>query len=453
MADNHVIACQGTAAGLQILAGPYKQRLSLVAAEIGTDDVIIGGEILELPQGGFGKPGFWAMTVKNKILEIPLIGQHSCNAEVEKVQGAKKIKKLLQEHGRFGQIGFIWKSEGVENSTDSQDEDAQNGLLGVDKLREAIGKAHSCASKQTTSSQSTKMARRKARDLAIQAQIDQDKLDMAGSSARIKERLREEFPTLFTVPEHLPPLRWDNHRGDLEPGARPPPVRGLPRMSKAEMDETGAFLKDMLKRGWIEPSLVPYGAPFFFVPKPNGRGLRAVCDFRAINNITKKVLPSLPLFENIVTQLEGAKFFSGLDLTSQFYQIRVEPDDVPKTSFRTCQGLYNWKVTPMGMTGSVGTAMNCMQQVLQHVISLPGEELPGNPRTKAPLPDQENFPDTGVWKQHKYHSSLGSYTCLFVDDILCFSRTEEDHVRHLRQVCATLEQHHLYLNFDKIEIC
>ena len=165
------------------------------------------------------------------------------------------------------------------------------------------------------------------------------------------------------------------------------------------------------------------------------------------------MLPSLPLFENIVTQLEGAKFFSGLDLTSQFYQIRVEPDDVPKTSFRTCQGLYNWKVTPMGMTGSVGTAMNCMQQVLQHVISLLGEELPGNPRTKAPLPDQENFPDTGVWKQHKYHSSLGSYTCLFVDDILCFSRTEEDHVRHLRQVCATLEQHHLYLNFDKIEIC
>ena len=89
-------------------------------------------------------------------------------------------------------------------------------------------------------------------------------------------------------------------------------------MSKAEMDETKLFLTDMLKKGWIEPSLSPYGAPFFFVPKPNGKGLRAVCDFRAINNITEKVLPSLPLFENIVTQLEGAQFFSGLDLTSQF---------------------------------------------------------------------------------------------------------------------------------------
>jgi hypothetical protein len=106
----------------------------------------------------------------------------------------------------------------------------------------------------------------------------------------------------------------------------------------------------------------------------------------------------------------------------------------------------------MGMTGNVGTVMNDMQQVLQHMISLPGEDLPENPRTKAPLPDQPNF-GGAAWQQHKYHTSLGSYTCLFVDDILCFSRTEEDHVRHLRQVCATLEQHHLYLNFDKIEIC
>jgi len=61
------------------------------------------------------------------------------------------------------------------------------------------------------------------------------------------------------------------------------------------------------------------------------------------------VLTSLLLFENIVTQLEGAKFFSGLDLTSQFYQIRVEPTDVQKTSLCTCEGLYDWKVTPMGM--------------------------------------------------------------------------------------------------------
>jgi len=63
------------------------------------------------------------------------------------------------------------------------------------------------------------------------------------------------------------------------------------------------------------------------------------------------------------------------------------------------------------------------------------------------------FEEAGAWQHHKYYTSLGSHTCLFVDDILCFSRTEEDHVLHLRQVCATLEQHHLYLNYDKIENC
>jgi hypothetical protein len=90
------------------------------------------------------------------------------------VQGQKKIRKLLREHGRFGQIGYIWKAEGEANSEeeahsdDSQDEDTQNGLLGVDKLREAINTAGSCASQQTTSTQKTKMAKRKARDMAVQ---------------------------------------------------------------------------------------------------------------------------------------------------------------------------------------------------------------------------------------------------------------------------------------------
>ena len=178
-----------------------------------------------------------------------------------------------------------------------------------------------------------------------------------------------------------------------------------------------------------------------------------MCDYRAINSITRKVLPSLPLFENIVTQLEGAQYFSGLDLTSQFYQIRVAPEDVTKKSFRTCYGLYNWTVTPMGMTGSVGTAMNCMQQVLQHVISFKDETLPANPRSRAPLPDQEAYPDDGSWRKSTYHSALGTYCCLFVDDISIFSKTLDEHKRYLRQICATLQQHHLYLNFDKIEIC
>jgi len=93
-------------------------------------------------------------------------------------------------------------------------------------------------SQQTTSTQITEMAKRRARDMAVLERIDKDKLHMADIIARIKAQLRAEFPRLFETPDHLPPLRWENHRVDLETGARDPPVRGLPRMSKAEIDET-----------------------------------------------------------------------------------------------------------------------------------------------------------------------------------------------------------------------
>jgi hypothetical protein len=154
-----------------------------------------------------------------------------------------------------------------------------------------------------------------------------------------------------------------------------PPVRGLPRLSPLELEETKVWVADMLKKGLISPSMGPYVSIFFFVTKPNG-GLRGVCDFRGVNLITKKILPTLPLFENVVSQLEGANFFSGLDLTSMSYQLRIREEDIEKTVFRTAIGNYAYVVTPMGSTGSVGSTVLMMQSALSHVISLPGETLP-----------------------------------------------------------------------------
>ncbi len=98
--------------------------------------------------------------------------------------------------------------------------------------------------------------------------------------------------------------------------------------------------------------------------------------------ITKKILPTLPLFENVVSQLEGANFFSGLDLTSMFYQLRIREEDIEKTTFRTAIGNYAYVVTPMGTTGSVGSTALMMQSALSHVISLPDE-------TTATIPTAE----------------------------------------------------------------
>jgi hypothetical protein len=170
--------------------------------------------------------------------------------------------------------------------------------------------------------------------------------------------------------------------------------------------------------------------------------------------ITKKILPTLPLFENVVSQLEGANFFSGLDLTSMFYQLRIREEDIEKTAFRTSMGNYAYVVTTMGTTSRVGSTDLMMQSVLSHVISLPGETLSSNDRPLTPFPPQKAGEGHLTelkedWQKFKYHSALGSYTALFVDDVLVYSKTEEEHIRHLRQLCKTFEQHKLFLNPKK----
>ena len=458
VADDRCIPCQGAVSNLQVVAGQYKQRLTFVAADIGQDDIILGGEVLELAQAGFGPPGFWRMLVDDKWLHIPLIGPDSiAPGKVKAVRSKKKTLKLLVEHFhhiKVGQVRRVTPADGapVAGSTRSgQSDDAERGKLGSSHPLPAGTRAPS--SSGSRSSQARRAKRRK-HELEIEAKIEAAKTDMQEASAKIKQDLMDEFPEVFGAPpDTLPPHRWQNHRVQLEEGATIPPARGLPRMSKAELDETSAWLQDMLRKGWIQPSTAGHGARFFFVPKPNGKGLRGVVDFRALNSVTKKILPSLPLFENVIAQLEGAKYFSGLDLTSQFYQIRIEPEDTSKTAFRTAFGLYEFCVTPMGSTGSVGTAMNVMQNVLQHVITLPGEQLAQHVRSQPPLPEQDDLPTNEEWKQYTYHTALGNYTCLFVDDIICYSRTQEDHIRHLRQICATLRQHHLFLNPDKCTFC
>ena len=479
------VPCQGEVSGLQVLAHKYKHRMDFVVADIGRDDIILGGEILEMQQAGFGAPGSGTYRMVKDGVEflIPLIGEHGISGEVKRIKGTKKALKLLRQHADHIFMGKVWRkteahpSAEVQSSdipqaastreqpesakTDSKSASTKEGRLDdqerdAQRCKDATYEATSSASTSKLRSTSSRRRKYESRRRKAQEAIErmrEQQTELQAESDRIKADLIQEFPDVFQEPDRLPPLRWENHRMELLPDSRLPQARGLPRMSKEELDETNRWLQDMLSKGLIRPSLAPYASRFFFVPKPNGKGLRGVCDFRAINAITKKILPSLPLFENVVTQLDGAKFFSALDLTSMFYQIRVEPKDVENTAFRTAVGVYEYLVTPMGTTPSVGTAMNMMQQVLQHVISLPGEKTPPNPRIKPPFPPQEDYPDDGSWKSLEYHSALGAYCCVFIDDLLIYSKTMEDHVRHLRQLCATFRQHKLFLNPDKCNIC
>jgi hypothetical protein len=156
----------------------------------------------------------------------------------------------------------------------------------------------------------------------------------------LPEWVKQEYGGIFSteLPPELPPHRGIGHTIPLEPGVSPP-FRPIYRLSPLEMEEVSKQLAELLDKGLIEPSSSPFGAPILFVPKPNGT-LRMCVDYRALNKYTVKNRFPLPRIDDLFDQLKGARVFSSLDLTSGYHQIRITDEDVPKTAFRTPQGLF-----------------------------------------------------------------------------------------------------------------
>jgi hypothetical protein len=112
MADDHTQKCSCVVENLQILAGQFKKRVDMIVADIGSDDIIVGIDILEPACGGHGrsKPGFWQMIKGETIFYIPLIGE-GVGGRIEKVSGLKKIRKLLQNHSAHLRVVHVPKTE------------------------------------------------------------------------------------------------------------------------------------------------------------------------------------------------------------------------------------------------------------------------------------------------------------------------------------------------------
>jgi len=174
--------------------------------------------------------------------------------------------------------------------------------------------------------------------------------------------LLREFGDVFEPPpDGLPPDRGVGHTIPLEPG-HTPPFKGLYRLSPAELDEAKRQIDEYLRKGWIEPSSSPYGAPILFVTKKDG-GLRMCIDSRALNKITVKNRYPLPRIEDLFDRLQGARYFSSLDLSQGYHQIRITDEDVPKTAFRTPFGHYQFRVLSFGLTNAPATFQCAMNAV------------------------------------------------------------------------------------------
>ena len=192
---------------------------------------------------------------------------------------------------------------------------------------------------------------------------------------------------------------------EIDTGDAAPKRQPLRRMPFAARQEVANQLQKMQDSGVITPSKSPWASPVVLVRKKDG-SLRFCIDYRALNSVTKADTFPLPRIDDLLDQLGRSKYFSTLDLASGFWQIKVHPKSREKTAFVTPQGLYEFKVMPFGLTNAPSVFQRLMEQVVTGL----------NP-TSGP-----------------------AFVSAYIDDILVFSATIEEHLEHLRRVLKRLKE-------------
>ncbi|KAI3814365.1 hypothetical protein L1987_19118 [Smallanthus sonchifolius] len=233
---------------------------------------------------------------------------------------------------------------------------------------------------------------------------------------RIKTKELKDVPVVCNFPEvfpddlpGLPPDREIEFQIGLLPGAQP--VAKAPyRLVPSEMKELMSQLEELTEKGFIRPSISLWGTPVLFVKKKDGN-MRMCINYRELNKRTVENKYPLPRIDDLFDQLQGASWFSKIDLRSGYHQLKVRDEDVPKTAFRTRYGHYEFLVMSFGLTNAPATFMDLMNRVCRPML------------------------DRSV--------------IVFIDDILIYSKNEGDHHCHLREVLEILKQEKLYAKFNK----
>jgi hypothetical protein len=235
-----------------------------------------------------------------------------------------------------------------------------------------------------------------------------------GCDAKLKSDLYEvvnQYDKMFQEPKGLPPRRGIQHEIQLQQDC-PLPNIGMYRMSVMENVEIKKQIQELLDKGVSMPSTSPCGSPIVLVPKKDGTW-RMCVDFRALNKITVKNRYPLPRIDDLLDQLKDAKYFTKLDLRSGYHQIRIAEGDTWKTTFKTKQGLFEWMVMPFGLCNAPATFMRVMNDVLRPF--------------------------------------LDECVIVYLNDILIFIKSREEHVKHVKQVLDVLRKEKLFLKMSKCE--
>ena len=162
-------------------------------------------------------------------------------------------------------------------------------------------------------------------------------------------QLLDEYQSVFAPPTGYPPARHFDHPIPLIPGATPVQVRPY-RYPPSVKDEIERQVAEMLQSGIIQPSTSPFSSTVLLVKKKDGT-FRFCVDFRHLNAITAKAKYPVPVIEELLDEHTGASWFTCLDLTVGYHQIRLQEGEEPKTAFQTHSGRYEFRVMAFGLTG------------------------------------------------------------------------------------------------------
>jgi hypothetical protein len=246
-------------------------------------------------------------------------------------------------------------------------------------------------------------------DKAASNRVVLNKLDAAST---MDVRTVSKFLDVF--PEELPGMPPDREIEfviELVPVTAPIFKRPY-IMAANQLAELKEQLQELLDKGYIHPSASPWGAPVIFVPKKDGTQ-RMCVDYHSLNEVTIENKYPLPRIDDLFDQLKGAYVFSKIDLRSGYHQLKIRATDIPKTAFITQYGLYEYTVMSFGLTNAPAYFMYLMNKV--------------------------------------FIEYLDKFVVVFINDILVFSKNEEEHDEHLRLVLQKLRENQLYAKLSKCE--
>lgn len=235
-------------------------------------------------------------------------------------------------------------------------------------------------------------------------------LDDDESWARLVDSLVSEYPTVFRAPDGVINRPGFEHKIVLVENATPPKKNAY-HMTPRMLAELRKQLKELIERGHIRPSNSPFGAPVIFVAKKDTDELRMCIDYRALNSITVKDSYPIPRIDQLIDILHGSGCWSKMDMASAYNQFPVHKDSIEMTAFVTRYGSYECTVMPFGLCNAPATCMRYMQHVLRDML------------------------DTCV--------------VVYLDEVLVYSPTREQHLIDLRNVMDKLRDADLRLKRKK----